>query len=46
MAIVPQGVWHRFEVPEGITLMTVTPQPTDHPPVHVEDPRTLEPRPA
>jgi mannose-6-phosphate isomerase-like protein (cupin superfamily) len=42
MAVVPQGVWHRFEVPEGITLMTVTPQPTDHPAVHVEDPRTLD----
>jgi mannose-6-phosphate isomerase-like protein (cupin superfamily) len=42
IAIVPQGVWHRFESPHGVTLMTATPQPTDHPPVHVEDPRTLE----
>jgi len=24
-----------------VTLMTATPQPTDHPPVHVGDPRTL-----
>jgi mannose-6-phosphate isomerase-like protein (cupin superfamily) len=46
IAIVPQGVWHRFDAPEGVALMTVTPQPTDHPPVHVEDPRTLEAQPA
>jgi mannose-6-phosphate isomerase-like protein (cupin superfamily) len=42
IAIVPQGTWHRFESPEGVTLMTATPQPTDHPTVHVEDPRTLD----
>jgi len=42
LAVVPQGVWHRFTSPGGVTLMTVTPQPTDHPPVHVGDPRTLE----
>ena len=42
IAIVPQGAWHRFSSPGGVTLMTVTPQPTDHPPVHVEDPRTLD----
>jgi mannose-6-phosphate isomerase-like protein (cupin superfamily) len=41
MAIVPQGVWHRFSSSGGVTLLTVTPQPTDHPTVHVEDPRTL-----
>ncbi|HTV95912.1 MAG TPA: cupin domain-containing protein [Steroidobacteraceae bacterium] len=42
IAVVPQGAWHRFSCPGGVTLMTVTPQPTDHPEVHVEDPRTLE----
>jgi mannose-6-phosphate isomerase-like protein (cupin superfamily) len=42
MAIVPQGTWHRFEAPGGVTLMTATPQPTDHPPIHVDDPRTLD----
>lgn len=42
IAIVPQGVWHRFDSPDGVTLMTATPQPTDHPPAHVDDPRTLE----
>jgi mannose-6-phosphate isomerase-like protein (cupin superfamily) len=41
IAIVPQGAWHRFSCPGGVTLMTVTPQPTDHPAVHVDDPRTL-----
>ena len=41
LAIVPQGVWHRFESPDGVTLMTATPQPTDHPTVDVDDPRTL-----
>jgi quercetin dioxygenase-like cupin family protein len=42
IAVVPQGTWHRFDAPDGVTLMTATPQPTDHPPVHVEDPRTLD----
>jgi mannose-6-phosphate isomerase-like protein (cupin superfamily) len=45
IAIVPQGAWHRFSSP-GVTLMTVTPQPTDHPEIHVEDPRTLDLQPA
>jgi mannose-6-phosphate isomerase-like protein (cupin superfamily) len=42
LAVVPQGMWHRFDSPDGVTLMTATPQPTDHPPIHVEDPRTLD----
>jgi mannose-6-phosphate isomerase-like protein (cupin superfamily) len=46
MAIVPQAAWHRFSAPNGVTLMTVTPQPTDHPEFHVDDPRTLEAQPA
>jgi len=41
MAIVPRGMWHRFRSPNGVTLMTATPQPTDHPAVEVEDPREL-----
>ena len=39
MVVVPQGMWHRFESPGGVTLMSVTPLPTDHPEVDVEDPR-------
>jgi len=42
MLIVPQGMWHRFDSPDGVTLITATPQPTDHPAIDVEDPRTLE----
>ena len=41
VAIVPQGMWHRFEAPDGVSLLTATPQPTEHLTVDVEDPRTL-----
>ncbi len=41
VAIVPQGTWHRFESPDGVSLMTATPQPTEHLTVAVDDPRTL-----
>jgi len=34
LIVVPQGTWHRFSTPEGVRVMTVTPQPTDH---HVGD---------
>ncbi len=37
LTVVPQGCWHRFHAPDGVTLMTVTPQPTDH--STAEDPR-------
>lgn len=30
--VVPQGTWHRFETPEGVKVLSVTPQPTDHSP--------------
>ncbi|MEZ5989286.1 MAG: cupin domain-containing protein [Planctomycetota bacterium] len=30
LLVVPKGTWHRFIVPEGVKLLTVTPQPTDH----------------
>jgi len=42
IAIVPQSIWHRFSSSNGVALMTVTPQPSDHPAVHVDDPRTLD----
>lgn len=44
LAIVPQGAWHRFRSPEGVTLMTATPLPTDHIRLDVDDPRTVEPQ--
>jgi len=40
--IVPQNTWHRFEAPDGVSLVTATPQPTEHLTVTVDDPRTLE----
>jgi hypothetical protein len=39
---VPQNTWHRFEAPDGVSLMTATPQPTEHLAVTVDDPRTLD----
>lgn len=30
LIVVPQNVWHRFESPKGVRVLTVTPQPTDH----------------
>jgi mannose-6-phosphate isomerase-like protein (cupin superfamily) len=42
VAIVPQNTWHRFAAPDGVSLMTTTPQPTEHLTVTVEDPRMLE----
>ena len=40
--IVPRGAWHRFEAPDGVSLMTTTPQPTQHLTFAIDDPRTLE----
>jgi mannose-6-phosphate isomerase-like protein (cupin superfamily) len=40
-AIVPQNTWHQFVAPEGVCVMTVTPQPTEHLRIDVEDPRTV-----
>jgi quercetin dioxygenase-like cupin family protein len=41
MVVVPQNIWHQFEAPDGVCVMTTTPQPTEHLQVDVEDPRTL-----
>ena len=41
LVIIPQGAWHRFESADGVSLMTATPQPTDH--TTVDDPSLLEP---
>ena len=30
LVVVPAGTWHRFETPEFVKVMSVTPQPTDH----------------
>lgn len=41
LVIVPQGAWHRFAAPDGVTLMTATPKPTEHLTVDIADPRAL-----
>ena len=30
LIVVPRGTWHRFETPDGVKVLTVSPQPTDH----------------
>lgn len=42
LAVVPQNMWHQFEAPNGVSVMTATPQPTEHLRVDVADPRTME----
>jgi len=39
--VVPQGAWHRFHAPDGVSIVTATPRPTEHLTVDVDDPRTL-----
>ena len=40
MIVVPRGCWHQFRAPEGVTVMTITPQPTEH--ISGNDPRSIE----
>jgi len=28
--VVPKNTWHRFETPEGVKIMSVTPEPGEH----------------
>lgn len=42
LTIVPRNAWHQFEAPEGVCVMTATPQPTDHVRVDVDDPRSVD----
>jgi oxalate decarboxylase/phosphoglucose isomerase-like protein (cupin superfamily) len=30
LLVVPQNMWHRFETPKGVKVLTITPQPTEH----------------
>jgi quercetin dioxygenase-like cupin family protein len=30
LVVVPQNTWHRFETPDSVLVMSITPQPTDH----------------
>jgi quercetin dioxygenase-like cupin family protein len=29
LTVVPQGRWHRFDAPDGVTVLTATPRPTE-----------------
>ena len=40
LVVVPQNVWHQFEAPSGVSVITATPQPTEHLYADVDDPRT------
>ena len=42
IAVNPQGAWHRFHSPEGVTLLAATPLPSEVIELDVEDPRTVE----
>ena len=46
LVVIPQGAWHRFQSPEGVTLMTATPSPSEVIEIDVDDPRTVERKPA
>lgn len=47
MVIVPQNAWHQFEAPDGVSVLTATPQPTEHLRVDSDDPsREGSPQPA
>ena len=30
LMVVPKGIWHRFESPKGLKVLTITPPPTEH----------------
>lgn len=38
LVVVPRDHWHRFYAPDSVTVMTATPQPTQH--TFVDDSRT------
>jgi mannose-6-phosphate isomerase-like protein (cupin superfamily) len=46
VAVIPRGAWHRFHSSEGATQMAVTPFPGEHIGLDVDDPRTVERKPA
>jgi mannose-6-phosphate isomerase-like protein (cupin superfamily) len=46
LAVIPQSTWHRFHSPEGVTLMTATPSPSEVIELDVDDPRTVKRKPA
>src|SRR5262249_5847017 len=41
IAVNPQGAWHRFPSQDGVTLMTLTPSPSEVISRDIDDPRTV-----
>ena len=46
IAVNPQGAWHRFQSSKGVTLLAATPFPSEVIELDVDDPRTVERKPA
>jgi quercetin dioxygenase-like cupin family protein len=46
IAVIPQGAWHRLLSSEGATQVAATPFPGETIALDVDDPRTVEPKPA
>ncbi len=46
IAVIPQGAWHRLLSSEGATQMAATPFPGETLELDVDDPRTVERKPA
>ena len=46
IAINPLGAWHRFSSADGVTLLAVTPSPSEVIDLDVDDPRQVERKPA
>jgi mannose-6-phosphate isomerase-like protein (cupin superfamily) len=46
IAVNPQGTWHRFSSADGVTLLAVTPSPSEVIDLDVDDPRQVERKPA
>jgi hypothetical protein len=42
LAIAPAGAWHRFDDPDGVTLMTITPGQSEYVRADVTDPLSAE----
>jgi mannose-6-phosphate isomerase-like protein (cupin superfamily) len=41
LVVVPQNAWHQFVAPDGVSVMTATPQPTEHLEADVDDPTAV-----
>ena len=46
IAVNPRGAWHRFSSVDGVTLLAVTPAPSEVIDLDLDDPREVERRPA